>query len=174
MSSSVSSSQFTFAGSNTIKQYTSGWKNSDKSGMLYVHTGQYDGLSQGYYKAALYQYSLNPETNKYDYDLDYWIYVKSRKFADGNTYYIWRKYYESSYLALKWLYRTIRSFYIITKECIIPECIVTSESDAESYNPSSITKQYTIIGYLWADYDMTDIFDLTGNIDYIGDTYDFR
>jgi hypothetical protein len=48
MSSSVSSSQFTFAGSNTIKQYTSGWKNSDKSGMLYVHTGQYDGLSQGY------------------------------------------------------------------------------------------------------------------------------
>lgn len=171
MNSTVSSSQFTFAGSNTEKLYNDDSKNSDKSGMLYVHTGQYDGLSQGYYKAALYQYSLNPETNKYDYDLDYWIYVKSRKFADGNTYYIWRKYYESSYLALKWLYRTIRSFYLITKECIIPECIVTSESDAKSYNPSSITKQYTVVGYLWADYNMTDIFDLTGNIDYTGDTY---
>lgn len=180
MSSTVSSSQFTFAGTNTVKPYTSDVKNSDKSGMLYVHTGQYEGLSQGYYKAALLQYSLNPETNKYDFDGEYWIYVKSRKFADGNTYYIWRKYYENAAggnISSGILYTSYENhyLYLITKECIIPSCTVTSFSSAWSYNPSSITTKYTVIGYAYADFnDFNERFENGGNLDYIGEESRFH
>lgn len=180
MNSTVSSSQFTFAGSNTEKLYDDDSKNSDKSGMLYVHTGQYDGLSQGYYKAALLQYSLNFETNKYDFDGEYWIYVKSRKFADGNTYYIWRKYYEGAVwgnISSGNLYTSYENhyLYLITKECIIPSCTVTSFSSAWSYKPTSITTKYTVIGYAYADFNnFNERFENSGNLDYIGEESKFH
>ena len=163
---STTTTPFNSTGSNTWKNYSYNWENEDKKGLLWIDNGQFSGLSRGYYKAALIQYSKNPQTNIYEYDGDYWIYVKSRKFANSETYYIWRKYIEDDD-NFNHYYKCNTDepvFYVITRECIIPECKITSLSQAT--NMTTISKQYTIVGYTYADFDFSNAPNSSEDFDY--------
>lgn len=156
---------FNSTGNNTLKTYASSLQYEDKKGLLWIDNGQISGISRGYYKAALIQYSKNPETNIYEYDGEYWIYVKSRKFANGETYYVWRKYIEDfDNFCFDYNNASYPAFYVITKECIIPECKITALSQAT--NMSTISKQYTIIGYTFADFDFSNAINDTEDCQY--------
>lgn len=166
---------------NTTGNYTSMFTNPDisgnKKGALWIHANQFTGVSHGYYRAALIQYSNNPEEpGTIDCDYEYWIYIKSRKFANGNTYYIWRKYCESGYgsfndaiLTTSNVFNSSNALYVITKESIIPECVITSFSQVPGFiGASSNPKEYTVVGYMWSDFD----FDMQSEeIDYTEKTH---
>ena len=151
---STTTTPFNNTGNNTLKEYSTNWENEDKKGMLWIDNGQFTGVSRGYYKAALLSYSINPDnpnSNTYEFDGSYWIYIMTRKFADGKTYYVWKKYQSNEGIGMNInTGNTNHDLYLVTQECIIPGCVITSISQATSTtNPTPL---YTIIGYMSVDF----------------------